>query len=145
MFMKKTAARPNAVLTTKLTDSVSGTGVPSIVSADMTFRGDLIGTGDVQVDGRVYGRIDVAHLVIAATGVVEGEVAVKAVSISGTLIGSVRATTVKLSPTARVKGDILHEVLSIEAGAELEGLCKRIVADTVTNLLAAPEVSVPES
>ena len=101
-------------------------GVPSIVSADMTIRGDLTGGGDLQVEGKVFGRIEVGHLVIAQGGAVEGDVVASAVGVSGMLRGSIRAGSVTLSSTARVQGDILHEVLAIEAGAEIEGQCKRL-------------------
>ncbi|MEI6204343.1 MAG: polymer-forming cytoskeletal protein [Enhydrobacter sp.] len=50
----------------------------------------------------------------------------KAVAVSGTVRGSIKAGTVTLSATARVKGGVLHDVLAIEAGAHLEGECKRL-------------------
>ena len=100
--------------------------MPSIISADMTIRGDLVGTGDLQVEGKVYGRIKVGHLVVAEGGMVEGDIVAKAVGISGTVHGTIRAGSVTLSSTAKMAGDILHDVLSIEAGAQLEGQCKRI-------------------
>jgi len=139
MFPKKTPTQQSGAMPPIPTDRSRGAAVPSIVSADMTFRGDLTGEGDVQIDGTLIGRIEAGHLVIAAGGRVEGEIVVKAVSISGTMVGTVRATTVKLSATARVQGDIMHEVLSIEAGAELEGHCRRSTVDPAAHLLAAPE------
>jgi cytoskeletal protein CcmA (bactofilin family) len=113
--------------------------VPSIIATDMTIRGDLIGGGDLQVEGKVIGRIDVGHLMIAESGSVEGDIVAKAVGIAGAFNGTIKAGSVKLSATAKVQGEILHEVLSIEAGAQLEGHCKRISMSQVDKLLSAPE------
>ena len=101
-------------------------GVPSIVSADLTIRGNLLGKGDVQVEGKVFGRIEAGYLVVAEGGEVEGDIVAKAVAISGTVRGSIKAGTVTLASTARVQGAVLHDVLAIEAGARLEGECRRL-------------------
>src|ERR1700738_2341383 len=101
-------------------------GMPSIVSADLTVRGNLIGKGDVQIEGKVFGRIEAGNLVVAEGGEVEGDIVAKAVAVSGTVRGSIKAGTVTLSATARVQGGLLHDVLTIEAGAQLGGECKRL-------------------
>lgn len=105
----------------------------------MAIRGDLIGVGDLQVEGKVFGRIDVGHLVIAEGGTVEGEVVAKAVGISGNFSGSLRASSVTLAATAKVRGEILHDVLAIEAGAQLDGECKRVSLSPHDKLLSPPE------
>jgi len=109
--------------------------VPSIISTDMTIHGDLNGVGDLQVEGKVIGRIDVGHLVIAESGAIEGEVVAKAVGIAGSFKGTIRASSVTLSATAKVEGEILHEVLAIEAGAQLDGTCKRMAKGQSDKLL----------
>jgi cytoskeletal protein CcmA (bactofilin family) len=101
-------------------------GIPSIVSADLTVRGDLTGKGDVQIEGKVLGRIEAGNLVVAEGGEVEGDIVAKVVVIAGTVRGSIKAGTVTLSATARVYGGVVHDVLAIEAGAQLEGQCKRL-------------------
>ena len=100
--------------------------MPSIVSADLTIRGNLLGKGDIQIEGKVFGRIEAGNLVVAEGGEVEGDIIAKAVAVSGTVRGSIKAGTVTLSSTARVQGGVLHDVLAIEAGARLEGECKRL-------------------
>jgi cytoskeletal protein CcmA (bactofilin family) len=121
----------------------SGAQVPSIVSVEMTVRGDLTGTGDLQIEGKVYGRIRIGHVVVAEGGMVEGDIVAKAVSVSGSVRGTIRAGTVNLSATAKVAGDILHDVLAIEAGAQLDGQCKRICGtkgeSLAEKLLSAPD------
>ncbi len=101
-------------------------GVPSIIRADLTIRGDLSSKGDVQIEGRVFGRVEVGNLIVAEGGEVEGDVVAKTVAVAGAVRGSIKAGTVALSATARVQGGIAHDVLAIEAGAQLEGECKRL-------------------
>jgi cytoskeletal protein CcmA (bactofilin family) len=104
-------------------------GVPSIVSAEMTIRGDLKSPGDLQIEGAVLGEIEVGKLVIAEGGRVEGNIVAQHVKICGVLSGSVRAGMVTLTATARVVGDIHHELLAIETGGQLEGMSRRIQSD----------------
>lgn len=101
-------------------------GVPSIVRSDLTIRGNVSGKGDVQIEGKVFGKIEVGNLIVAEGGEVEGDIVAKAVAVAGTVRGSIKAGTVTLSATARVQGGVLHDVLAIEAGAQLEGECKRL-------------------
>ena len=117
--------------------------MPSIVSADLTIRGNLLGKGDVQVEGKVFGRIEAGNLVVAEGGEVEGDIVAKAVAISGIVRGSIKAGTVTLFATARVQGGVLHDVLAIEAGAQLEGECKRL-AGAQTDKIGPVEVE-PEA
>ncbi len=105
-------------------------GVPSIISAEMIIRGDLKSPGDLQIEGAVMGEIEVGKLVIAEGGRVEGNITAQNVKICGALHGSVRASMVTLTATARVIGDIHHELLAIETGGQLEGMARRIQADT---------------
>jgi len=116
--------------------------VPSLISSGLTIRGDLVGAGDLQVEGKVVGRIEVGHLVIAEGGVVEGDVVAKAVGISGRVRGTIRAASVTLSATAKVEGDILHDVLAIEAGAQLDGQCKRVATAPADTLLLVPDKAI---
>jgi cytoskeletal protein CcmA (bactofilin family) len=109
--------------------------VPSIVSAEMTIHGDLQSAGDLQIEGTVVGEIEVAKLVIAEGGSVSGNIVAKDVRICGALNGSVRSVMVTLTSTARVVGDIYHEILAIEAGGQLEGQSRRWVPGAQEPLL----------
>jgi len=111
--------------------------VPSIVSSEMTIHGDLQSSGDLQIEGTVVGEIEVGKLVIAEGGTVSGNIVAKDVRICGALTGSVRSVMITLTSTARVVGDLYHEVLAIEAGGQLEGQSRRWVPGSPEPLLAA--------
>ena len=100
---------------------------PSIISSDLNIVGDLHSEGEIQIDGTVNGDIRTHALVIGETAKVKGEIVADAVRVLGSVNGQIKAKVVKLAASAHVVGDILHEDLSIETGAFLEGHCKRMV------------------
>ena len=97
--------------------------MPSIVSADLTVRGNLIGKGDVQIEGKVFGRIEAGYLVVAEGGEVEGDIVAKAVAISGTVRGSIKAGTQLEGECRRLAGAQTDKIgpasLELEPDAEL--------------------------
>lgn len=97
---------------------------PSLLSAGLTVNGDLHSEGEVQIDCQVNGDVTAARLAIGENARVVGEVVADHVLIRGEVTGRIRAKSVELDKTARVRGDIWHELLSIAAGAKIEGLCK---------------------
>lgn len=99
---------------------------PSIVSGNLKITGDMESAGDIQVDGQVDGDIRTGKLTIGADAVVNGCIRADEVMVSGTVNGAIKAGIVKLYTSARVTGDISHESLAIEAGAFIQGLCKRV-------------------
>lgn len=99
---------------------------PSIISSNMRVSGNLLSEGDVQIDGIIDGDICSLHLTVGENAVVNGSIIGERVRISGTVNGEITARVVELSSTARVTGDVNHDSLSIEAGAYLQGLCKRV-------------------
>jgi cytoskeletal protein CcmA (bactofilin family) len=105
-------------------------GVPSIISADMTIRGNLKCAGRLQIEGTVLGDIEVGQLIISDGAMVQGEIDAQDVEISGALTGLIRAREISLKSTARVIGDLHHEVLAIDPGAQLEGQCRRLSSET---------------
>jgi cytoskeletal protein CcmA (bactofilin family) len=113
---------------------------PSILSAGLTVNGDLNSDGEVQIDCLVNGDVTAVRLAIGENARVTGEVMAEHVLIRGEVIGRIRAKSVELDKTAKVRGDIWHELLSIAAGAKIEGLCK-----FVDNPREAAKLSVVES
>lgn len=97
---------------------------PSIISADMAMQGSLNSTGDVQIDGRLEGDVRSIGLVVGDKAEIHGEIHAEEVNVRGKVIGRIRARRVLLAATAHVEGDILHEALSVEAGAFFEGNCR---------------------
>ena len=100
--------------------------VPSIISPDLRINGDMVCSGDIQIDGWVEGDIQSRNVVVGEGATVHGAIQAENVRICGIVNGQIRADNVTLEKSARVTGDILHKSLSIEQGTFLEGMCKRI-------------------
>lgn len=116
--------------------AASRSSVPSIISADLRINGDLVCSGDVQVDGWVEGDIQSRNIVIGEGATVHGALSAESVRICGMVKGAIKADQVVLEKTAKVTGDVLHKTLAIAEGAQLEGMCKRLDASAVTQAVA---------
>jgi cytoskeletal protein CcmA (bactofilin family) len=101
--------------------SPSHNTLPSIISTGLAVKGNLSTDGELQIDGSVEGDIVAGKLIIGEHAKVKGEVTAETVIVRGELSGCIRARVVELSPTARVQGDVWHESLAIEAGANVDG------------------------
>jgi cytoskeletal protein CcmA (bactofilin family) len=100
-------------------------GVPTIVDAEMTVKGNFTSGGELHVAGKVEGDIDVKTLTIGKDAAIRGAITAERVCVYGEITGCIRAREVTLAATARVVCDVDHDVLSIEAGALLDGHCRR--------------------
>src|SRR3954466_22572 len=117
---------------------VTKSSVPSIISPDLRINGDMVCSGDIQIDGWVEGDIQSRNVVVGEGAPVHGAVQAENVRICGIVNGQIRADNVTLEKTARGTGDILHKSLSIEQGAFLEGMCKRIDSSANTAIEPRP-------
>jgi cytoskeletal protein CcmA (bactofilin family) len=93
----------------------------SMFAQGLTIRGDVVGDVEVHLDCVVLGDVKVGKLIIGPNARIEGSVISQAMEIHGLVIGAVTAQTVRLYGTARVDGDITHEQLAMEPGAEFQG------------------------
>lgn len=106
----------------------TGSGDPSVISPDLRVVGDLHSEGDIQVKGRVEGDVKSRSVTVGEGAHVEGSIVADTVHISGSIKGQVQAPSVTVAKSAKVVGDIIHQTLSVEAGAHLDGNCRRLEA-----------------
>lgn len=97
----------------------------NIITKGTTIKGDITATGDFRLDGTLEGSIQSnGKIVIGDTGVVNGNILCLNANIIGTVNGNLSVKELlSLHSTARVKGDILINKLSIEPGAVFTGKC----------------------
>lgn len=98
---------------------------PSILSSDLTVKGNLRTSGDIQIEGQIEGDVHAHLLTVGEGATVNGEVVADDVIVNGRVVGRVRGLKVRLTATARVEGDIIHKTIAIESGAHFEGSVQR--------------------
>jgi cytoskeletal protein CcmA (bactofilin family) len=102
-----------------------GNAIPSIIGTSMKVSGDLDSEGAVQIEGTIHGDIRCAEVTVGRDAHVQGHINAEVANIHGAVNGEIRAARVVLSATARVVGNIIHEELSIEVDAHVEGQMMR--------------------
>lgn len=97
----------------------------NIITKGTVIKGDVTSTGDFRLDGTLEGNIQLnGKLVVGDTGIVNGNILCMNANIIGTVNGNLSVKELlSLHATARVKGDILINKLSIEPGAVFTGKC----------------------
>ena len=100
----------------------------NIITDGTLVKGDITASGDFRLDGTLEGNIQLnGKLVIGDTGVVNGNVLCQNANVIGTVNGNLSVKELlSLHASARVRGDILINKLSIEPGATFSGKCRMI-------------------
>ena len=100
----------------------------NIITAGTLIKGDITASGDFRLDGTLEGNIQLnGKLVVGDSGVVNGNILCVNANIIGTVNGNLSVKELlSLHTTARVRGDILINKLSIEPGAVFSGKCRMI-------------------
>lgn len=100
--------------------------MPSIVSAGLQVNGNMVSDGDIQIEGTIEGDVKSRTLIIGAEGLVKGSIVADEVTVDGMVEGKIKAKTVILHENSQVIGDITHDLLTVLAGARIEGSLKRL-------------------
>jgi cytoskeletal protein CcmA (bactofilin family) len=95
------------------------------IAAGTELIGDIVSDGEVRIAGRVAGNVDVRVCVIEENGIVEGDIRAEEAIIRGRAVGPLAAIFVHLERTAQVDGNVTHDHLVVDSGAELNGSVRR--------------------
>jgi len=104
-------------------NSLISIGEKTIIGEQVSFEGIIRGNEDLIINGSVKGSIELENcgLTIAPKGQVEAEIHAQNVSISGQLIGNIKAiSSVEITREADFSGQIKAKRVSIEDGASLK-------------------------
>lgn len=90
----------------------------TVIAQGITFTGVIRGEGNVQVEGRLDGEIDLkGGVVVAAGGMVQGPITADAVRVAGDVQGSITAREhLCLERTGGIHGDVTTASLIVENG-----------------------------
>ena len=108
------------------TPAHDASGVASVIGPDLKVVGNLSCKGAIQVNGEVEGDVVCDTLMVGEQGCIRGNISTKVARVSGMVSGQIEAAEVLIAKTAKMLGDVLHQSLTVEQGAYLEGHCARI-------------------
>jgi cytoskeletal protein CcmA (bactofilin family) len=97
----------------------------SFLAADLTLIGTVQTSGDVIIEGTVEGDIHAFRVVLGEQSALRCEVVADDLTVRGRVAGQLSGLKVYLTSTARVSGDISHQILAIDAGAQFDGTAQR--------------------
>lgn len=109
---------------TKPTPKKSG-GIPSIISSDLHIIGNVVNGGTVDIDGIIEGNVKCQTATVRKHGHIKGDVIAESVHVYGKIQGLIKARSVHFFKGCRAEGVIMHESITIEDGAFVDGRFKR--------------------
>ncbi len=111
----------------------------SFIGPEVVVSGSLTTSAQIQIDGKVEGDVRCDLLMQGESGTVAGDIHADEARIAGRVEGKVNARNVMIEATARISGDVAYEVISITAGAQIDGrLARRSSLEPAAMLVATP-------
>lgn len=97
--------------------------IETLIGNGTTFKGDIVVTKSLRVDGVLIGNIkEAANVVVGETAKVQGNINANYVVIDGIVEGNITATEcIELLNKSKVTGDLTTTILSINEGAIFKG------------------------
>jgi cytoskeletal protein CcmA (bactofilin family) len=130
--------------------TISGPAAPServtsVLSAGISWKGDLSGSGGVRIEGALEGDIALRGLlVVGETGRVTcQQLRANVVIVAGAVRGDITAEKLEIRSTGRVWGNVVTAAFSTEEGAFLRGQIR--MEEQVDIGVAAPAESPGEA
>jgi cytoskeletal protein CcmA (bactofilin family) len=110
----------------------------NIIGQGAVFEGVMRAKSDTSISGKVIGKIFVeGRLVIAAEGIVEGEINATNADIAGKILGDVNVDErLTIKGTGMVDGNIKTKKLAVEDGAIFTGKCSMTSSEIITPKVA---------
>jgi len=99
--------------------------IPTIIAKDVNILGNIVSEGNIDFNGTLDGNIRCAMLTLRENSSVKGEIVANTVCAYGKIRGLIRAKIVQLFASCNVEGVIMHEAITIEDGAFVDGKFKR--------------------
>jgi len=103
-------------------------GKATLINEGCNVNGEITGSGDFMISGKVVGDGDVNGTIsVTAGGYWQGAIKADNVIIAGHVEGDVTANgKVEITSTARISGTVTGEAIAVAEGAVVEGVMKTI-------------------
>lgn len=117
-----------------MADKPQTNGELSLVGTKTTIEGVIRTEGSIRIDGRLVGDVIAkANAAVGATGLVEGNVTARNISLAGKVNGTVTAyEKLVLEGKSVMRGDVRAARLVVDEGALFDGHCAMSAAPADT-------------
>ena len=97
--------------------------IETLIGNGTTFKGDILTTKSLRIDGTLIGNIkEAANVVVGETAQVRGSITANYVVVDGVVEGNITANEcIELLNKSKVTGDLTTTILSINEGAVFKG------------------------
>jgi len=108
----------------------------TILAKEIEIHGNINVKGNIIIYGKVYGNINSTGIVnTAKESIIEGDIEAKNAFISGKVKGHLNIENkVVLGSTGDIEGNIKSAILTIEEGANFEGMCNMLQQSAKSNV-----------
>ncbi len=110
----------------------------TVISNDLIIEGSVTSQGVIRLEGTVLGDLHCSALVVETAGSVNGNVRAETVNVHGRVEGTIHGDNVMLHSSAFVEGDIYHQGIGIDMGAQYDGRLQWV--DTNAQTVSNPQV-----
>ena len=115
------------------------------VGKSVIFKGTLISSEDMTIDGQVEGTIEIRDqgLTIGPDADIRADIVARTITIHGTVIGNIRATDkVDIRETGRIDGDLVSPRISLADGALVRGRVDTVSENTPSGAKPKKQLAV---
>ena len=97
--------------------------IETIIGRETSITGDLQGSGNIRIDGRIDGKISTTgNVVIGESGNVQGDIKAGNLIVGGTVTGNVDCDgNLSIQATGQLVGDVRVRSLNIADGGVFKG------------------------
>lgn len=100
----------------------------NLICEGTSIVGDIKTKNDIRIDGSIKGKVHTTgRLVVGNTAKIEGDIECTNIDVMGVVMGNINAeAAVTLKAPARIVGNIVSAVLSVEQGVFFDGKCQMV-------------------
>jgi cytoskeletal protein CcmA (bactofilin family) len=120
----KDLPQPDAAKTAVPSRKVEEPRMVAWVGKSVVFKGELISSEDMTIDGTLEGAIDIRNhnLVVGPNANLRADIVAKTISVKGTVTGTLTASErIEICESAIIEGDMTAPRFSIKDGATVQG------------------------
>jgi cytoskeletal protein CcmA (bactofilin family) len=110
----------------RISDTLPEPGLTTMVTAATLITGEIHGQGDVNLEGRLTGNIEIEGLLfVGEKGSFNGEATAENMIIEGRVEGQIKANAkIEIRGSGHIQGNIICQQIVIAEGAFLDGKIK---------------------